>query len=415
MKGVFKVFRFTFLESVRKKSFILSTLLLMVLTVAVLCVPAVIDHYKSPGNEKTAQEDAQGTLYVIDGGGVLPLNETTGLSVDGYKLSTAQPDEKDGLVSEIKNTGTKVLAVVSESGGTLSYDYYVKSTGSGPDPDAVSAALKNLYASRLLTQNGVSNTVIGSVLSAVKYEVHSEGKGMVSGYLPAIAVSLLLFMTIYMYGYWVAMSIASEKTSRVMELLITSTKPSRIVIGKSAAMGLLGLCQLLAVILTAAAAFRIANPGSFSLDGMSINFSVFTPFYAVMMIVYFLLGFALYAMINAVAGATVSNADDVRSAVTPISFISLIAFYFAYGTFLVPDSAAAVAASLVPFSAPFSMASRILMAEVPVWQIALSLVLLAGTTVLMAMISIRLYSSAVLHYGKKLKISELVAMSKNNR
>jgi ABC-2 type transport system permease protein len=302
--------------------------------------------------------------------------------------------------------------VVNENSGALSYDYYLKSQGNGPDPDMLSTVFKNFYSAKLLTASGVQGSVIANVLGSVKYNVHQSGKGMLSGFIPAIFVSIMLFMSIYMYGYWVAMSIASEKTSRVMELLITSTKPSKIVIGKSLAMGLLGLLQLLIISVTSVTAYKLIAPKSFNLGGLVIDFSGFTPFYAVMIFVYFLLGFALYAMISAVAGATVSNAEDVRTAIMPVSMVAVISFYFAYGTIMIPDSTAAAAASMIPFSAPFSMPSRILMADVPVWQIAVSFGALAITTVLMAWVSIRLYSSAVLHYGKKLKISELIAMSK---
>jgi ABC-2 type transport system permease protein len=117
-------------------------------------------------------------------------------------------------------------------------------------------------------------------------------------------------------------------------------------------------------------------------------------------------------MFNAVCGATVSKSEDIQQAIMPLSMIAMVSFYFAYMTSMAPESPAAVAASLVPFSAPFSMPSRMLSANIPAWQIVLSLLILAGTTVLMCFISIKLYSSAVLHYGKRLKISELIRMSK---
>jgi ABC-2 type transport system permease protein len=99
----------------------------------------------------------------------------------------------------------------------------------------------------------------------------------------------------------------------------------------------------------------------------------------------------------------------------PVSMVAVIAFYFAYGTIMLPESPAAIAASIIPFSAPFSMPSRILMTDVAPWQMATSFGLLAVTTFLMAVVSIRLYSAAVLHYGGKLKISDLIKLSKTGK
>jgi ABC-2 type transport system permease protein len=350
---------------------------------------------------------------VIDNAGLFADKTALDAALTGYAVDIVTQEQEGKIIDRTKTDSKISLAVVQISGGAVSYDYYVKSEGNGPSPDMLSAVFKSIYSAQLLSENGVKSSVITSVLGSVTYRVHQAGKGMMSGYIPAILVSLLLFMCIYMYGYWVAMSIASEKTSRVMELLITSTRPSKIVIGKSIAMGLLGLLQLLIVIAASVTTYKIAYPKDFNIGGLTINFSGFTPYYAVMIIIYFVLGFALYAMISAVAGATVSNAEDIRTAIMPVSMVAVIAFYFAYGTIMVPESTAAVAASIIPFSAPFSMPSRILMTEVPVWQMAVSIGLLAVTTVLMAWVSIRLYSSAVLHYGRKLKISELIAMSKH--
>ncbi len=118
-------------------------------------------------------------------------------------------------------------------------------------------------------------------------------------------------------------------------------------------------------------------------------------------------------MMDAVAGATVSKSEDVQQAIMPISLIAVLSFYYAfYSTLYSPDSTAAAVASIIPFTSPFAMLPRALSSTVPAWQIAASLLLLAATTVLMGVFSIKLYSSAVLHYGKRLKISELVRMSR---
>lgn len=207
------------------------------------------------------------------------------------------------------------------------------------------------------------------------------------------------------------MSVASEKTSRVMELLVTSTKPSKIILGKSAAMGLLGLIQLSMVVLVGILTYKLTFPENFAIAGQTLDLSSFTPFSVAMIVLYFILGYSLYAMMNAVAGATVSKAEDVNSSIMPISMIALAAFYLGYFSLLAPKGQVSVLASIIPFSAPFSMPSRILAGDVPAWQIGASLVALVITIVFIAWISIRIYSAAVLYYGTRIKLKDLLKMS----
>jgi ABC-2 type transport system permease protein len=223
---------------------------------------------------------------------------------------------------------------------------------------------------------------------------------------------IMLFFAVYYYGYGVSMSVASEKTSRVMETLLTSTKPSKIILGKSAAMGLLGLLQLAIIILTGAVTYKVFFPKDFMVFGQSVDLSSFTPYVIFMVFTYFILGYTLYAMMNAVVGATVSKAEDINSAIMPISFVSIISFYLAYGTIFLPNGAVAVAASIIPFSSAFSMPCRLIIADVPTWQVAASLFAMIIAIVLMSWISIKIYSSAVLHYGRRLRMKDLIRMSK---
>lgn len=415
MKGMLTVLIFTFRAQARKRSYIISTAIIAVLIIAALCVPDIINAVQNSKNTNNAQSKAQNTFYIIDSTRILADNPVLTTALTGYKVVFAAQPEKNKLIKKIGNSSKVSLAVVSVKSGAIFFDYYIHEAGDGPDPDLLSSLFKNIYSAQLLSSSGVPSNIITSVLSNATYNLHQSGKNTFSGYIPALIVSILLFMSIYMYGYWVAVSIASEKSSRVMELLITSTKPSKIVIGKGLAMGFLGLLQLIFIIFVSVAAYKLVYPKNFNLDGLTINFSGFTPFLAIVLIVYFLLGFALYSMVSALAGATVSNSEDVRTAIMPVSIVAVISFYFAYGTIMLPDSTAALTASLIPFSSPFSMPSRILMASIPIWQIILSLLLLAVTTALMTWISIRLYSSAVLHYGRKLKLSELILLSRKTR
>lgn len=419
MRDFLTVFRYTFLEHLRKKSFIISTAILLVIAVAVMLLPSMISTLQSGGGgaDEPGEGEAAGVLYVLDEGGLLggALDGIRAAS-PGYDVKEAVPAEKDALAGRIAEEDGLYLLVITLSDGKPTVDYYFKEYASGPSPDALSAAVKARYEDVLLEGAGVSRDVIEKLRAPVAMSLHEQGKGYLQSTVSSIVVAMLLFLSVYYYGYWIAQSVASEKTSRVMELLITSVKPSSIIIGKTVAMGTLGLLQLSSLLLVGGITYKLAFPKDFAIMGQSLNLSGFTPFSLVMILVYFVLGYALFAMLNAVAGATVSRAEDINTAIMPISMIGLASFYFAYMTSLIPGAGdLSAASSIVPFSAPFSMPGWIMTDTVPAAEIVLSILLMAATIALLAWASVKLYSSAVLHYGKRLKIYELIGMASKNR
>ncbi len=425
MKEFLTVLSYTFKENSRKKTFIISTVITLILTVLIVSLPAIIKSFDKGGTNKTqeqvkleeaSKQSLKGVVFVVDSKDMLKgdLNKL-GLAFSEYEFKSESADNIDKVKNNVKEQETYSLLVLDEKNGIPTFDYLVKQSGSGPEPYAVSRVIKNIFVTNLLKTANVPDDISAIVQSDVSYNVNELGKRKVNSYISSIIISMLLFFAIYYYGYGVAMSVASEKTSRVMELLVTSTKPSKIILGKSAAMGLLGLIQLFMVVSTGALTYKLTFPENFAIAGQLLDFSNFTPFSLMMIVVYFLLGYSLYAMMNAVAGASVSKAEDVNSSIMPISMISIVGFYMGYFSLAVPKSSIAIVSSIIPFSAPFSMPSRILATEVPVWQIAASIFSLLITIIFIAWISIKIYSSAILHYGKRLKLKDLVKMSNSNK
>lgn len=139
------------------------------------------------------------------------------------------------------------------------------------------------------------------------------GQMDLTGYVVGLILVMLLFFCVYFYGYGVAMSVANEKTSRVMETLVVSAKPSRILIGKVLAMGAVGLLQFLGILATAALCYTFILPEGAVLFGAPLSFAAFTPGVAALVVVYFILGYILYAVLNSVCGATVSKIEDLNT------------------------------------------------------------------------------------------------------
>ena len=232
----------------------------------------------------------------------------------------------------------------------------------------------------------------------------------INDYIVSIIIVTLIFLAIYFYSYGVSISIASEKTLRVMEILLTSTKPSAIILGKSVAMGLLGLGQFLSVTLAGFLTYITVFPKDYIIGKEFLDLSGLNPFTIIMLFLYFLLGYSVYAMINAVAGATVSKAEDISAALIPLSIITLIAYYVSIGVLAQPNGVYAKVISIIPFSSPLAMPCRLMMSEVASVEIIVSILLLVLSICVLSCLSVKIYSNAVLHYGKRMNIREMVKL-----
>lgn len=419
MREFLTVLSYTFRENIRKKTFIVSTIIILVITMAVMIIPGVYTN-ATKNNAANGKDDPKKPVvaqnfYIIDNADLLKNDVSLFKSTfKDYKFEVKPDLEKESLMKQVKEKENVYLLVLSEQSGTLNLDYFVKKYGSGPEPDALQALTNGLYDSKLLGIAGVDKATTDKLLTSPVIKINELGQGYVKSLLSSIIIIFILFFAIYYFGYGIAISVASEKASRVMETLVTSTKPSNIIFGKTAAMGLLGLLQMSSILLTAAITYKLFFPKNFEIFGQSIDFSAFTPLALSMILIYFVLGYLLYAMMNAVAGASVSSSSDVNTAIMPITMISLISFYAAYFPITMPNGGKIMAiTSIIPFSSPFSMPSRLLLGTVSTADLALSLGLLIATILIFSWVSVRIYSAAILHYGNRLKIKDFIRMVKN--
>ena len=392
--------------------FKVSTVIVLLMTVVVMLLPKIIDMVSSEQVDISVYEGS--TLYVVDNADIFrgdaSIMEEAFSGIEVFFQTTA---DIDSIKKQVLDEEKTYLLVITETDGIPVCEYSVNESGTGPSPSGIATVLQHVNAINSLTDYSVPPAVVTEVLSPVNVIVDQQGKSLMQGMIGSIVVTLLLYFAIYMYGYGVSMSVAAEKTSRVMEILITSTKPSSIIIGKTAAMGALGLLQLFMTVAVGGITYALAFPKDLKIMGENFDLSVFSPFAITMLFVYFILGYALYAMLSAVAGATVSKAEDVNSAVLPVSMLSMMSFFLAYYPSLFPGGVKILeVVSQIPFVAPFAMPSRLMLSYVPAWQIALSLSLLIASIVFFAWVSIKLYSSAVLHYGKRLQLKDLLHMAR---
>lgn len=418
MRNFLIVLKYTMLENARKKTFMVTNVILVLLTVLLFNINNIADAFSNNDIDNGQQPigDLQKIVIVDDKNVYENYLNNFQIPETNYVFVSDNDESIDDLKDKVMDDELSALVIIDQTLSVPTFKYIVKDDGSALNADAVSSIIKSTYINLALEKYDVDQNTIVNINSPVTYEIEQTNgeNGNLSLYVISIFASLILYLAIYFYGYSVSTSVSSEKTSRVMETLVTSTKPSSIVLGKTAAMGILGLAQLLLLIITSYISYKLFVGSEFIVFGEALDLSIITLPMILLVVLYFTLGYCLYAMLNAVAGSTVSKAEDLYSASMPISFISLASFYLGYFSLMNPASSINVFASLMPFSSAFTMPSRMMVMSVPIWQIILSIVLLIATISLLAVLSVKLYSAAILHYGSKLSVKDLFKMSKNN-
>ncbi len=217
---------------------------------------------------------------------------------------------------------------------------------------------------------------------------------------------VLMFISILIYGMWVATGVATEKSSRVMELMISAASPRQLVLGKVAGIGGAGLTQYLAVALPALVvlalqdrlASAILGPGGAS----GVPTGALTPTLLLAYGVFFILGFTLFAFVYAAVGSYVSRPDDLQTLSLPLSLLAMTGYLVAL-PILLSGGGGPISrfASLLPPFSPFAMLARVMTGTVPTWELVLSLALLVGFVIVIATVAIRVYAAGVLLYGQR--------------
>ena len=208
---------------------------------------------------------------------------------------------------------------------------------------------------------------------------------------------LLLYGQLFGYGLWVATGVIEEKASRIVEMLLSAVRPKQLLAGKIIGIGVLGLAQLITI---AGFAICLALVTGTHLVHASAIWA------ALLVIGWFILGYAFYASLFAAAGSLVSRMEELQNVIVPINLTILVSFIISIGSLQDPNSTLAVVASILPVSAALAMPVRIVLGAATGWQIALSLTLLIGSAVALVPVGARLYAGAVLRTGSRVKLRD---------
>lgn len=409
MKDLLIVMKFTMKDMAKRKSFVISTLIILILIVVGFNVPNIVKSIKG--------EDSQDKLLIIDKENIFEgsLENLKTMNI-GYDIDIKAEDVNyDEVKQKIENEELDSAIIIEKKDSVTNIRYIVKNTsiiGEMGVPEELMTDLNSLYSNLQINKLGLTQEQLQSITPNFNYSIEQTEEQKASGNIFAMMIlSIVLFYAIYFCAYQVSSSITTEKTSKIMETLVTSTSPRTIVLGKTIGIGLIGLAQMIVIVSTALiSAKTFLEP---EMVDSILDMSSITPYLGIITIVYFILGYFAYALLYALTGSTISKPEDIQSANTPVALLAVIGFYLSYFTMMNPTSELNLFASIFPISSPFCMPFRIMMGLASTTDVLISIVVLLITIMVIAKVAIKIYSNAILNYGTKMSLKDIVRVYKD--
>ena len=408
MRDFLTVAKFTINDVVRRKSFIISNIIMFAIIVILFNVPNIMKAFNVNSDENTK-------LLIVDNENIFNGNlEAIKQMNIPYDIEITNDNLGfDNIKEKINNEEIDEAIILSSKENNISMDYIVDNLMYVENvPEDIVSAISNIYTNMQILKLGLSEEEIKSISPNFEFNMKQTEEQEVQGNnFVMMILSLVLFYAIYFYAYQVSTSITTEKTSKIIETLVTSTTPKVIVLGKTIGMCIVGLLQIIAMVIVALISKNLFLEEGM-LDGI-INFENLTPYLAIIAIIYFILGYAVYALLYALTGSTVSKPEDVQSANGPVAIVAVLGFYLAYFTMMNPTSELNKIAALLPISSPFCMPFRVMMGIASTSEVIISVAILLVSILVVAKISIKIYSQAILNYGSKISFKDAFKLYKN--
>ncbi len=368
-------------ERVREKSFLVSTGVNVAIIVLVIGLSSV---FGGDDETYTVGYVEQSELAVVEA--AASAGEATDVRIDAVQVSAGEVRVKvaDGTLDAVV-TGREITSKEDPPDELLS---------------VLQGANRQVSAAQALADAGVPEQRAQEILAPDPLKVTTlepvdpdeDAKAGLTFF-----IVLILYGQLLTYGYWVAAGVVEEKASRVVEVVLSTIRPSHLLAGKVIGLGLLGLGNLLLIgvigLGTAAAA------GALDVDGTVLSA-------AGLALAWFVVGYAFYACAFACAGALVPRQEDLQSTMTPLTLIILVSFFLAFAVQSDPDGTLAHITAFIPMTAPMTMPPRIVTGDVATWEIVASFLVTAVGAALLIPLAARIYAGGILRTGSSLKLRD---------
>lgn len=421
LSNVVAVARREYMARARTRTFRVTTVILVIAALALALAPVLIrwaDRGSGPTRiEVSVGDSAPGVDAPLTIGAV--LNAAAGSKPgEAPTYSVAATSDVAGARAGVDSGELAGLLIVGRdpTSKLLTFTFVTKARGVDRISQFMAAAATILAREDLLTQAGVSPEVQQKLQTPPAYAaelpsgkpVSDTAESMVNEFAIGFVLSIVLFMAIILYGQWVAYSVAEEKASRVMEVILGAASPFELLAGKVVGVGGLALTQYGIIFLPALVILLLQDQISAFVLGKSVAAASLPPGLSIELLVtfgvLFVLGFGLYAVLYAGAAALVSRTEDINAIVAPMTLVStagyMVAVYSSTGL-IPPDSMLVQVMSYIPFFSPYLVLARMGTGSIGPLEVGVAVVILAISVPVALWFAARLYAAGVLMYGQR--------------
>ncbi|MFC4024538.1 ABC transporter permease [Oceanobacillus longus] len=407
----------TYLTKVKTKSFVISTAIMLLVLIGLANFQSVIELFSDDSTEEVAIIDESGTYLE-------PLQESFAAADVDLELVPFE-GTVDEAQTAVQNEEYKALVVLTMNENQIpEATYYANNIADSGTKTALEQHLQQLKIVIATQQSGIDQSTITDIYAPIPFETValdesaktseelSQARGIV------YIMLFVLYMAVIIYGQMIATDVATEKSSRVMEILISSASPVTHMFAKIIGVAFVGLTQV-GLFVAVGYGLILAKQDEFNGEFFSsFGFQDTSPTIFIYAIVFFILGYLLYATLAAMLGSLVSRIEDVNQLLGPMIMLIMVAFFIAMFGLSMPDSTFIQVTSFIPFFTPMIMFLRVGMLDIPIWEVALSIGILIGTIALLAYVGAKVYSGGVLMYGRSGSLKDFkkaIALSKKEK
>ena len=414
MKQFFTIFKHELSQYFKNKIFVITTLILILAVSGFLFAPRIGEIINKSKNAESSEEKKSEVLVKSDNADLEKLLPAIAASFPQQNVKITK-DSTDEIKKQIKDQSVEFAFVLSAD--LKSYTYLANvSALQDPNLNTMDNLLKTLYSHAYLKKHGLNDTQIAEVQNPnITHTIESVSEDGTKNFWYAYIMVFVLYLVIMMFGQKVAMSVVTEKTSRAMEVLITSASPVALMFGKILASSVAGIIQIIAIFGSAFVSYNI-NKSYFENNAVINTLFNFPASLVGYLLIFFLLGFLIYSFLFGAMASTVSKIEDLSSVVMLIQIIFVAGFVTSTNAMTSGDvnSDLMKGLSLFPLTSPMAMFTRIAMSEVPGLEILLSVAFLILATILIGYIAAKIYRVGVLMYGTKPSFAKIIKAIREN-
>ncbi|MFP3887028.1 ABC transporter permease [Priestia filamentosa] len=377
-----------------------------------IIIPAIViigffgfTHFKSDGEKDTIAIVNKGTTYQVSDNAML------GSLKEDYKFKFLEGNQVSKAQQGVKDEDYEALYIIEEQSGKPVLEQRYEFTPPASVTTVLQGTLQQQYSAKVSTEQGISGDVLKELQTPITIKdtvLDSDTDDKPTGVVWVFVFTMYMF--ILLYGIGIANGIVGEKSSRVMEIMITKVKPITMMYGKIISNMLMGLANILVILGSFLIVKSLGWADTLALD--FIDVSGFTVSVTLLFILFFLIGFMLNGMIYAALGSLASRSEDIGNFTSPLMMISFANFFLGMMTMGDPTASYITICSYIPVLTPTLMFSRYLMGSAAGWELALGIVIIIVTTLLISIVANRLYKRGVMKYSEKMSWKQVFGMMK---